>query len=118
MSTQPSVPTTAAITAALSVTTANIVTAGSTIVDTIEADAGNAILRVLTGVSSIVLGVPDAEIKIFEDCWAAARADIAAGKTWGVAAADAWTTFYNEEFSEGKSVLAALLSFLLQSEAP
>lgn len=69
----------------------------------------------IPGLLEIGLGIPKDEVAAFSATVATLKADLAAGKGYGEAMADAWTTFYNAEKSEFTNVLADLLSLIENS---
>lgn len=69
--------------------------------------------------TAIINEIPDDEVAILHQAQAQFTADLAAGKSWGEAAADVWTYVKNAEGAELSKVSNLLLqAFLAKFEPP
>lgn len=77
---------------------------------------------VVQGLTTIALQLPGEEMAIVNDALKAIQADLAAGKSIGTAAADAWTVFYSEEKTEfsktGQAIVTLFVQALTAAEPP
>lgn len=102
-----------AIENALQTTETSIVNVGINIEQQAVSAVTQAAVAIILAAGPIIVNIPEDELIIIQKAAAVGIADIKAGKSWGVAAADTWTEFYNDEVGEISQVGRQLLDLIL-----